>query len=118
MTSTAASESPLEGVVGFVFFSFPLHPPGKPGVERAEHLTRVGLPMLFLTGTRDEFATGDLLPETLAQLGKHATLHLVDTGDHGFKILKRSRESSEDVMTEIAGVVRTWARRPKQRKIR
>src|SRR5688572_4402144 len=32
MTSTAASQEPLGGVLGLVFFSFPLHPPGRPGV--------------------------------------------------------------------------------------
>ena len=109
MTSTAASQSPLDGVRGLVFFSFPLHPPGKPGAERAEHLFEVSCPMLFLTGTRDEFATGDLLPQVVKKLGKRATLHFVDTADHGFKVLKRSRESKEDVFAEIARVVNEWA---------
>lgn len=109
MTSTAASQEPLEGVRGLVFFSFPLHPPGRPGVERAEHLFNVDVPMLFLTGTRDEFASGDLLPQTVSKLGGRATLHLVDTADHGFKVLKRSRESKEDVFAEIARVVSGWA---------
>lgn len=109
MTSTAASQEPIDGVRGLVFFSFPLHPPGKPSVERAEHLYKIEIPMLFLTGTRDEFASGDLLPQTVGNLSKCATLHLVDTGDHGFKILKRSRVSKEDVFDEMAGVVARWA---------
>lgn len=109
MTSTAASQAPLEGVRGLVFFSFPLHPPGKPGIERADHLFEVDVPMLFLTGTRDEFATGDLLPQVVTKLGKRATLHLVDTADHGFKVLKRSRETKEDVFAEMARVVKEWA---------
>ena len=108
MTSTAASQSPLDGVRGLVFFSFPLHPPGKPSVERAEHLFNVDIPMLFVTGTRDEFATGHLLPDTVAKLGKRVTLRLVDTADHGFKVLKRTRESKEDVFAEIARTVREW----------
>jgi hypothetical protein len=109
MTSTAASQAPLEGVRGLVFFSFPLHPPGKPGTERAEHLFDINVPMLFITGTRDEFATGDLLPQVVKKLGKRATLHFVDTADHGFKVLKRSRESKEDVFAEVARVVKEWA---------
>ncbi|HVF46935.1 MAG TPA: alpha/beta family hydrolase [Pyrinomonadaceae bacterium] len=109
MTSTAASQEPLGGVRGLVFFSFPLHPPGRPSVERADHLFNVYVPMLFLTGRRDEFASGDLLPQTVSKLGKRATLHLVDTADHGFKVLKRSRESKEDVFAEMARVVRSWA---------
>src|SRR3954465_14035723 len=56
MTSTAASESPLEGVRGLVFFSFPLHPAGKPDTKRADHLEAVTAPMLFLSGTRDDLA--------------------------------------------------------------
>ena len=109
MTSTAASEAPLQRVKGIVFFSFPLHPPGKPGTERADHLFKVNVPMLFLTGTRDEFATGDLLPSVVAKLGEQATLHLLDTADHSLKVLKRSRESKEDVFAEASRVVRDWA---------
>lgn len=108
MTSTAASQSPLEGVRGLVFFSFPLHPPGKPDIERAEHLDSVNVPMLFLTGTRDEFATGELLPEVVKRLGDKATLHLVDTADHGFKVLKRTRVSKEDVFEEMSRTVKRW----------
>src|SRR4051812_50009116 len=61
MTSTAASESPIEGVVGLVLFSFPLHPAGKPDTKRADHLADVAVPMLFLSGTRDELADMGLL---------------------------------------------------------
>src|SRR5438552_2208550 len=91
MTSTAASESPLDGVRGLVFFSFPLHQPGKPDTKRAEHLASVTVPMLFLSGTRDELANMDLLRPACEQLGRRATLHAVETADHGYKILKRSR---------------------------
>ena len=61
MTSTAASESAIEGVSGLVFFAFPLHQPGQPDTKRAEHLGSVTVPMLFLSGTRDELARPDLL---------------------------------------------------------
>lgn len=108
MTSTAASQNPLEEVRGLVFLSFPLHPPGKPSVERAEHLSNIEVPMLFLTGTRDEFASGDLLPRVIKDLGSRATLYLADTADHGFKVLKRSRESGEDVFVELARVIIEW----------
>jgi predicted alpha/beta-hydrolase family hydrolase len=109
MTSTAQSEAPLEGVKGLVFFSFPLHPPGRPGTERAEHLFNIDLPMLFLTGTRDEFATDGLLEGVVENLGKRVTLHLLDTADHSFKILKRTRQSTEDVFDEMARVTSVWA---------
>jgi predicted alpha/beta-hydrolase family hydrolase len=109
MTSTAAAESPLAGVRGLVFFSFPLHQPGKPEVKRADHLRTVTVPMLFLSGTRDEFADLGLLQPVCKKLGKRATLHLLDTADHGFRVLKRTRKSTEDVFVEMAGVVRDWA---------
>jgi predicted alpha/beta-hydrolase family hydrolase len=109
MTSTAASESPLHGVHGLVFFSFPLHQPGKPETRRADHLAAVGVPMLFLSGTRDELAEMGLLRQVCEKLGARATLHAVETADHGYKVLKRSRTSKEDVFVEMARVVREWA---------
>ena len=93
MTSTAASESPIEGVVGLVFFSFPLHLAGKPETKRADHLDAVTVPMLFLSGTRDELAALELLRPVCEKLGERATLHLLDTADHGYKVLKKSRTS-------------------------
>jgi len=56
MTSQAQAEEPLPGVRGLIFLGFPLHPAGKPGTERAEHLTRVKIPMLFVSGDRDALA--------------------------------------------------------------
>ena len=41
---------------GLVFLGYPLHPPGKPDRLRADHLSRIEVPMLFLQGTRDPFA--------------------------------------------------------------
>jgi predicted alpha/beta-hydrolase family hydrolase len=113
MTSTAASEAPLDRVRGLVFFAFPLHLPGKPDTKRAEHLNAVTVPMLFLSGTRDELANRDLLQTVCKRLGKRATLHHLDTADHGFRTLKRSRTSGEDVFVEMARVVREWSSRLK-----
>jgi uncharacterized protein len=113
MTSTAASQSPLDGVDGLVFFAFPLHQPGKPDTKRADHLSGVTVPMLFLSGTRDELADLDLLQPVCKKLGKRATLHPLDTADHGFRTLKRSRASAEDVFVEMARIVRDWTTRLK-----
>lgn len=109
MTSTAAAESPLEGVRGLVFFSFPLHPAGKPGTERADHLNDVDVPLLFLGGTRDDLAEMDLLRPVCDHLKPRATLHLLEAADHGYKVLKRDRKSDEDVFVEMARIVRDWA---------
>ena len=109
MTSTAQAGEPLPGVRGLVFLGFPLHPPGRPGNERAEHLTQVQIPMLFLQGTRDDFADLKLLRPVIKRLGKRATLHLVEGGDHSFKVLKRSGRSEADLMTELVGAIVEWA---------
>src|SRR5882724_4276121 len=81
MTSTAQAEAPLPGIRGLVFLGFPLHPPGRPGDTRAEHLAKVQIPMLFLQGDRDEFADVKLLQPVVKRLGERATLHLVEDGD-------------------------------------
>jgi predicted alpha/beta-hydrolase family hydrolase len=109
MTSTAAAEAPLPGVRGLAFLGFPLHPPGKPGIARAEHLDRVTVPMLFLQGTRDEFADLKLLEPVVRRLGSRATLRLVEGADHSFGVLKRSGRSGSQVLDELAGVLSAWA---------
>ncbi len=108
MSSMSAAQAPIEHVKGLVFFAFPLRPAGREGTERAQHLTDVTVPMLFLSGTRDKLAVLDLLKPVCEKLSGKATLHLLDTADHGFKILKRSRKSTEDVFVEMARVVNEW----------
>ena len=110
MTSTAQAEAALPGVVGLAFLGFPLHPPGRPGISRAEHLDRVHVPMLFLQGTRDEFAELALLREVVSRLGERATLHLLDGGDHSFKVLKRTGRTVGDTLDELAGTLDAWGR--------
>ncbi len=102
MTSTAQAEEPLEGIRGLAFLGFPLHPPGKPGTSRAEHLFQVRVPMLFLQGTRDEFAQLELITSVSEKLGPRATLHLIDDADHSFKVPKRSGRPAEQVWHELA----------------
>lgn len=109
MTSLAAAEAPLAGVRGLVFFGFPLHPAGRPSTERAEHLERVDLPMLFLQGERDKLAGLDLLRPVCARLAPRATLHVVPTADHGFHVLKSAGRSDADVLAELARTVAAWA---------
>jgi len=113
MTSTAASDSLLDGVRGLVLFAFPLHQPGRPDTKRADHLSGVTVPMLFLSGTRDELADLELLRPVCKKLGKRATLYLLDTADHGFRTLKRSRKTEEDVFVEMTRIVREWVSRLK-----
>lgn len=98
---------------GLVFCSFPLHAPGKPSADRAKHLADISLPMLFLSGTRDALAERGLLQRLVAGLPT-AELHWLETADHGYRVLKRSRSSSEDVFDEMARAARAFVtRRPR-----
>jgi predicted alpha/beta-hydrolase family hydrolase len=108
MTSTAASEGLLPDIKGLVFFGFPLHPPGKPSVERAEHLGNVNVPMLFLQGTRDTLADLTLLRPVVERLGARATLHIVETADHSFSVLKSSGLANDVVLTDLSRIVAAW----------
>ena len=109
MTSLAAAEAALPGVRGIVFVGFPLHPAGRPSTERADHLERVDLPLLFLQGERDQLGGLDLLRPLCARLGTRATLHVIPTADHGFHVLKSSGRTDGDVLYELARTVAAWA---------
>jgi predicted alpha/beta-hydrolase family hydrolase len=108
MTSTAQAEAPLPGVRGLVFLGFPLHPPGRPGDSRAEHLAQVRIPMLFLQGDRDDFADLKRLKPVVTRLGERATLHLAEGGDHSFHVLKRSGRTDVEVMAELVETIVAW----------
>ena len=109
MTSTAAAAAPLPGVRGLAFIGFPLHPPKQPATKRADHLAHVTVPMLFLQGTRDEFAELPLLEPVVRALGPRATLHLVDGANHSFAVPKSSGRSGADVLDELANALSRWA---------
>ena len=108
MTSQAQAAQPLPGVRGIVFVGFPLHPAGKPSVERAKHLTDVALPMLFLQGTRDELADLELIRQTIATLAGRATLHIALGADHSFHVLVRSGRTDAQVREELLDTMARW----------
>src|SRR5579863_1395852 len=109
MTSQAAAQRPLDGVRGIVFFGFPLHPPKQPGTKRADHLAKVTVPMLFVQGTRDTFADLKLLRPVCAKLGSRATLHVIETADHSFHVLKSSGRTDAEVLQELAETIVFWS---------
>jgi predicted alpha/beta-hydrolase family hydrolase len=90
---------------GLIFCSFPLHMPGKPDTKRAQHLQAIRQPMLFLSGTRDELAERQLLEPLVAGL-PNATLHWLETADHGYRVLKRTRTRADSVFDEMAEAAR------------
>lgn len=97
MTSQAQADSPLPGVRGLAFLGFPLHPAGKPGTERAEHLARVQIPMLFVSGDHDSLAEIDLLRPVIDSLGERAALHVIEGADHSFRIAAKEAEALDAI---------------------
>ena len=108
MTSLAQAESPLPGVRGLVFLGFPLHPPGRPSDGRGRHLFDVQVPMLFLQGTRDDFASPLLLRPLIERLGARATLELVADADHSFHVPARTGRSNEEVFNGMLERLVAW----------
>lgn len=106
MSSHAVLDRQLDAA-GLIFCSFPLHTAGKPETKRAAHLASIKRPMLFLSGTRDDLAESSRLQDVVKQLPT-ARLHWLDTADHGYRILKRTRKSAEDVFDEMARVTREF----------
>ncbi|MFI5211451.1 MAG: alpha/beta family hydrolase [Ignavibacteria bacterium] len=108
MTSTAASEGLLPGIKGIVFFGFPLHAPGKPSSDRAEHLFKVNVPMLFLQGSRDALASLDLLKPLCKKLGRNAELFVFDGADHSFHVSKSNELKDSDIIELMCKEIKRW----------
>jgi uncharacterized protein len=108
MTSLAQATSALEHVQGLIFLGFPLHPAGKPGKDRADHLFDVRVPLLFLQGTRDALAEQHLIRELAASLGHGATLILLPEADHSFRVSARSGRTDEAVRDALLDAVVQW----------
>ena len=108
MTSQAQAIEPLPGVKGLACLGFPLHPAGKPSVERAEHLRDVKIPMLFLQGTRDELAKLELLQPLVKKLGVRATLKLLQDADHSFHVPARTGRKDAEVRVEMLDALAAW----------
>ena len=108
MTSQAQAESPLPGVRGLLFLGFPLHPPGQPSEERGKHLFDVEIPMLFLQGTRDDFANLQLVEALCKQLRVRATLKLFQDADHSFRVPARAGRKDAEVRAELLDAFAAW----------
>lgn len=108
MTSQAQAAAPLPNVRGLVFLAFPLHPAGRPAVDRAKHLFDVTIPMLFLQGTRDELATLELLAPIVKDLGDRATLKLAEHADHSFHVPARTGKKDVEVRRELLEFMTQW----------
>ena len=110
MTSQAQAVEALPGVRGLIFIGFPLHPPKKPSKERAAHLSKIEIPMLFLQGTRDDLAEIKLLQPVVRQLRRRATLTLFPDADHSFHVRARSGRTDAEVMAAMLDAMTAWIR--------
>lgn len=104
-SQAVAAGAPADALV---FLAYPLHPPGRPETLRDAHLPRIPVPMLFVQGTRDDFARWDLLESVLSRLGDKATLHRLEEADHSFRVPKRSGRGALDVEAEVHRAVVEW----------
>ncbi len=95
-------------LAGLVFLGYPLHPPGRPDRPRTDHWPRISRPCLFLQGTRDSLCRLDLLKPALQSLGGTVRLHIVEGGDHSFRVLKKSGRTQEEVRDEILDAIQGW----------
>jgi predicted alpha/beta-hydrolase family hydrolase len=93
---------------GLVLLGYPLQPAGRPDVLRSEHLARIKCPVLFVQGSRDRLCNLDLLRGVFASMSVSVTLHVIEDGDHSFKVPKRTGKSERQVWDEIVDVVASW----------
>ncbi|HXY76900.1 MAG TPA: alpha/beta family hydrolase [Steroidobacteraceae bacterium] len=108
MSSQAQALDPLPGVRGLVFLGFPLHLAGQPAMTRAQHLSEVSIPMLFVQGTRDALAERTRLETLMKRLEGRARLHWVEGADHSFHVPASSGRTDSQVRGELLRAVAAW----------
>jgi len=108
MTSQAQAASALLDVCGLAFLGFPLHLAGRLSDERAQHLFKIEVPMLFLQGTRDKLADVALLQRLTERLGARASLQLLQDADHSFHVPPRAGRKDADVRREMMDMLAAW----------
>ena len=97
-----------QDALGLAMLGYPLHPPGRPDQLRVDHFARLNVPVLFVSGTRDAFATQEELKREAKRINGKVTYHWIATGDHGFKPLKSSGTTAAEVLHDVAAAVVHW----------
>ena len=110
MTSQAEALMPLSGVRGLAFLGFPLHPADSPADTRAQHLSGIDLPMLFVQGTADALAERALMEAVVARLGARATVQWITDADHSFHVPARTGRKDAQVRHELLAGLAGWIR--------
>lgn len=108
-THIAAADATLP-IDGLVLFGYPFHPPGNPARRRDAHLSAVRRPMLVIQGSRDTFGTPDEIRPTFDALTPPATLHVVDGGDHVFKVARAGRDGQAAIEAAVHARAAAWMR--------
>ena len=111
LAAAAGRDAPAHGINGLVLLGYPLHPPGKPDQLRAAHLEKIRVPMLFVQGSRDPFGTPAELQPVLERLGPHATLHVVENGDHSLAPSRKGAASVDQTYSDLQDLIAKWLRR-------
>ncbi len=93
---------------GIILFGYPLHAPGKPNKPRFGQLKVIHEPMLFIQGSRDSLCQLDTFRPLLETLSPEPTLHIIEGGNHSFKLLKRDERSEQSIYDEIILVAAEW----------
>lgn len=106
-TQVAAADPQLP-IAGLVLLGYPLHPPGRPAERRDKHLPAVARPMLFAQGTRDAFGTPDELAPVLATLQPAPLLHVVERGDHSFKLSRKDPAAQATIYADVQRAIVTF----------
>ena len=101
IASQVAAADPQLRLAGLVLLGYPLHPPGRPAERRDRHLPAIARPMLFVQGTRDAFGTPDELAPILEPLRPAPVVHVVEQGDHSFKLSKKDAAAQARVYADI-----------------
>ena len=106
--ATYVATDPAVALAGVVLLGYPLHPPGKPQDRRDAHLVDVAAPMLFVQGSRDTFGTPTELEPVVSALAGRAALHVVDGGDHSFKVARAGRQGQEAIHAGVQQAIADW----------
>jgi len=112
MGGRIASQVAAEGddrIAGLVFLGYPLHPPGQPQKLRTDHWPLIKVPMLFVQGTRDSLGTPDEIKPFVKKLKLNASIYVIETGDHSFKVQKSAGVEQDVVYARVMDSIVEWA---------
>lgn len=106
---TGDADDPVPAL-GLLLLGYPLHPAGKPDRLRVEHFPRISVPCLFVSGTRDSLAGQAALEKATRAIKGPVAFHWLESADHGYRPLKASGRTVDDVAAEVARVSVDWVR--------